>query len=312
VVDVNDYLVTDRRQQPTEGTTIRVAPMIADATGRLASAGVESPRNDAELLAAFVLGVSRGRLPLVDRCTAAQADAYRRVVDRRRDREPLQYITGTAAFRHLELAVGPGAFVPRPETELLAGWGIDAARALPAPVVVDLCAGPGPIALSVAREVPSATVYAVEKSPAALRWLRRNAAELAPGTRVVAGDVTDPDLLGDLHGRVDVLLSNPPYVPEGTPVPPEVGRYDPATAVFGGPDGLAVVRPVIARAAALLRPGGALAVEHDEEHAAEIPELLRAHGAFDRIERHADLTGRPRFTTARRGPGNQPWQTGSS
>jgi release factor glutamine methyltransferase len=274
--------------------------MIADATGRLASAGVESPRNDAELLAAFALGVSRGRLPLVDRFTTEQAGAYRGLVERRVDREPLQYLTGTAGFRYLDLAVGPGAFVPRPETELLAGWGIDLARALAAPLVVDLCAGPGPIALSVATEVPAATVYAVEKSPAALDWLRRNAADLAPGTHVVAGDVADPELLGDLRGRVDVLLSNPPYVPVGTPVPPEVDRFDPATAVFGGPDGLAVVRPVIARAAELLRPGGAVAIEHDEEHAAVVPELLRVDDRFDRIDRHRDLTGRPRFTTARR------------
>ncbi|MDG4823310.1 peptide chain release factor N(5)-glutamine methyltransferase [Asanoa sp. WMMD1127] len=286
--------------------------MIADATARLASAGVESPRNDAELLAAHVLGVSRGRLLLADGFTAAQADAYRRLVDRRHDREPLQYLTGTAAFRHLELAVGPGAFVPRPETELLAGWGIDLARTLAAPVVVDLCAGPGPIALSVAQEVPTATVYAVEKSPAALEWLRRNAADLAPDARVVAGDVADPSLLAELRGRVDVLLSNPPYVPEGTPVPPEVDRFDPATAVFGGPDGLAVVRPVIERAAALLRPGGGLALEHDEEHAVVLPELLRNDGRFDRVEAHADLTGRPRFTTARRRSDSLSWQTGSS
>ncbi|SDZ22430.1 release factor glutamine methyltransferase [Asanoa ishikariensis] len=288
-----------------------MAPMIADATGRLVSAGVESPRNDAELLAAFVLGVSRGRLPMVDRFTAEQADAYRRLVQRRVDREPLQYVMGTAAFRYLELEVGPGAFVPRPETELLAGWGIDVARALPAPVVVDLCAGPGPIALSVATEVPTATVYAVEKSPAALEWLRRNAAGLAPDTHVVSGDVADPELLGDLRGRVDVLLSNPPYVPAGTPVPPEVGRYDPETAVFGGTDGLDVVHPVIARAAELLRPGGALAIEHDEEHAEALPELLRADGRFDRIDRHVDLTGRPRFTTARRNQAASAWQTGS-
>ncbi|MEV4536326.1 peptide chain release factor N(5)-glutamine methyltransferase [Asanoa sp. NPDC049518] len=286
--------------------------MIADATGRLVSAGVESPRNDAELLAAFVLGVSRGRLPLVDRFSAEQADTYRRLVERRADREPLQYLMGTAAFRYLELAVGPGAFVPRPETEILAGWGIDVARALTTPVVVDLCAGPGPIALSVATEVPTATVYAVEKSPAALDWLRRNAADLAPDTHVVAGDVADADLLRDLHGRVDVLLSNPPYVPAGTPVPPEVERYDPATAVFGGQDGLDVVRPVIARAAELLRPGGALAIEHDEEHAEALPELLRADGRFDRIEPHADLTARPRFTTARRTGATSSWQTGSS
>ncbi|MEV4621235.1 peptide chain release factor N(5)-glutamine methyltransferase [Asanoa sp. NPDC049573] len=297
--------------------------MIADAAETLESAGVESARNDAELLAAHALGVSRGRLALLDRATSAQRDAFQALVARRRDREPLQYVLGTAAFRYLDLAVGPGAFVPRPETELLAGWGIDLARESPAPVVVDLCAGPGPIALSVAHEVPAATVWAVEKSPAALAWLRRNAADLAPRTHVVAGDVTDPALLADLRGRVDVLLSNPPYVPEGTPVPPEVARFDPATAVFGGPDGLAVVRPVIERAAELLRAGGGLAIEHDEEHAAALPELLRADGRFDRIEGHLDLTGRPRFTTGRRrasGAASRTgrnvdgvaWQTGSS
>jgi release factor glutamine methyltransferase len=286
--------------------------MIADAATVLGAAGVESPRNDAELLAAHVLSVSRGRLALVDRVTAAQRDAYAGLVERRRNREPLQYIMGTAAFRYLELAVGPGAFVPRPETELVAGWGVEAARELAAPVVVDLCAGPGPIALAVAQEVPAATVHAVENSPAALAWLRRNAAELAPGVRVVAGDVTDPGLLPDLRGGVDVLLSNPPYVPDGTPVPAEVERFDPAAAVFGGPDGLTVVRSVVERAGALLRTGGGLAIEHDEAHAAVVPELLWADGRFDRIDRHDDLTGRPRFTTARRSADSSPWQTGSS
>jgi release factor glutamine methyltransferase len=286
--------------------------MIADATGSLASAGVESPRNDAELLAAFVLGVSRARLAFVDRATQAQKDAFTALVRRRADREPLQYLLGTAAFRYLELAVGPGAFVPRPETELLAGWGIDLARELTDPVVVDLCAGPGPIALSVATEVPGAIVYAVEKSPDALIWLHRNVAALAPGVHAIAGDVADPELLVERRGEVDVLLSNPPYVPDGTPVPPEVGRFDPAAAVFGGPDGLAVVRPLVARAGELLRGAGGLAIEHDEAHATAVPELLRADGRFDRIERHEDLTGRPRFTTARRNANSSTWQTGSS
>jgi len=280
--------------------------MIAYATAALGAAGIESPRNDAELLAAFVLGVARGRLLLADGFTAEQGRAFTELVERRKNREPLQYLTGTAAFRHLSLAVGPGAFVPRPETELVAGWGIDAARRLAAPVVVDLCAGPGPIALSVATEVPAATVYAVERSPAALAWLHRNVAALAPGVTVVAGDIADPALLADLGGTVDVVLCNPPYVPEGTPVPPEVGRFDPAEAVFGGPDGLAVVRPVVSRAGALLRTRGGLAIEHDEAHAAAVPDLLRADGRFVEIEAHRDLTGRPRFTTARRGPDGGP------
>ena len=286
--------------------------MIADAAAALGAAGVASPRSDAELLAAYVLRVPRGRLFLVDGVTAEQRRAYEDAVSRRRNREPLQYITGAAPFRHLELAVGPGAFVPRPETELLAGWGIEVARGLDRPVVVDLCAGPGPVALSLATEVPAATVYAVEVSPEALRWLRRNVAALAPRVTVVEGDVADPDLLAAAHGTVDVVLCNPPYVPDGTPVPPEVGRFDPAGAVFGGPDGLAVVRPVVRRAAALLRTGGGLAIEHDEAHATAVPELLAADGRFTAIEAHRDLAGRPRFTTARRGPDRRSWQTDTS
>jgi release factor glutamine methyltransferase len=170
-------------------------------------------------------------------------------------------------------------------------------------VVVDLCSGTGAVALAVAQEVPGSRVYAVERAPGALHWLRRNAAvRTAAGDRpvtVVAADVTSARLLEELAGAVDVVLCNPPYVPEGTPVPPEVADHDPADAVFGGADGLAVVRPVVARAAALLRPGGALALEHDETHADAVPDLLRAGGRFSDVAVHDDLAGRPRFTTAR-------------
>jgi release factor glutamine methyltransferase len=243
---------------------------------------------------------------------------FRDLVHQRAQHVPLQHLTGVAGFRYLELAVGPGVFIPRPETELLAGWGIEVARQLGAPTVVDLCSGSGAIALAVAHEVRTATVYAVEQSPAALTWLRRNAADRAaagdPAIEVVEGDVTDPATLSTLDGLVDVVLCNPPYVPRGSAIPPEVADHDPDAALFGGPDGLEVIRPVIARAAALLRPGGWVGIEHDDAHGAAVPELLATGGHFTQIADNLDLAGRPRYAVARRGPcgdiqHNESWQT---
>ncbi|WBB66707.1 peptide chain release factor N(5)-glutamine methyltransferase [Micromonospora sp. WMMD812] len=340
--------MTIEPQHPSEGTKrYRPSVAVARAARTLAAAGVEAARAEAELLAGYVLDVPRGRLALAAGFDDGQLATFDALVARRANREPLQHLVGTAAFRHLELAVGPGVFVPRPETELLAGWGIAQARRIapggrapgpggwsaaapggesaaePAgPLVVDLCSGSGAIALAVAQELPTARVVAVERSTEALRWLRRNAADRATaGDRpieVVEADVTAPDLLADLVGRVDVLLCNPPYVPADTVVPPEVAGHDPAEAVFGGRDGLAVIRPVIARAAVLLRPGGALGIEHDDTHGADVPALLVADGRFTAVVAHRDLTGRPRFATAsRRTDGRRPgpgpaWQTGSS
>jgi release factor glutamine methyltransferase len=276
---------------------VRLGPELAAAAADLAKAGVESPRVDAELLVSHVLGVSRGRLLLIDSIRAGDLARFRELVTRRRERIPLQHLLGTAAFRHVELAVGDGVFVPRPETELLAGWGVERTGA--GAVVVDLCSGSGAIAVAIADETRAGRVIAVERSAAALPWLRRNASAY-PMIEVVAGDVTDSDLLSELHGAVDVLLCNPPYVPDGTAVPPEVAEHDPAEAVFGGGDGLAVIRPVIELAAVLLRPGGALGIEHDDVHGEAVPELLRADGRFDEVTAHDDLTGRPRYATARR------------
>jgi release factor glutamine methyltransferase len=267
--------------------------LLDDATRRLTAAGVGSPRVDAELLLAHCLGVERSRLATMDDVDPVTAQAFAAAVGRRAVREPLQHIVGRAAFRYLDLAVGPGAFVPRPETELL----VDAIRPRlglgEAPIVVDLCAGTGALALAIAQEVPGARVYAVERSAAALVWLRRNTA--GTDVTVVEGDVADAGLLPDLRGRVDAVVSNPPYVPAGTPVEPEV-RADPDEAVFAGDDGLGVIPNVIARAQALLRPGGVLAVEHDDTHGEAVPALL-GDGWRD-VADHHDLARRPRYATA--------------
>lgn len=290
--------MTPLSEHPSDPTgRTRLASMLAAATKELAGAGVASPRADAEQLAAHVLGVNRGRLLLIDTVRLSDADALAGLVTRRAARIPLQHLLGTAAFRHVELAVGDGVFVPRPETELLAGWGIE--QVTEGATVVDLCSGSGAIAVSVADEAKPGRVLAVERSPRALTFLRGNVAAY-PRIEVVEGDVTDPDLLRDADGTAGVVLCNPPYVPAGTAVPPEVADHDPAEAVFGGADGLTVIRPVVALAARLLKSGGALGIEHDDVHADAVPALLRADGRFTDVVGHLDLTGRPRFATARR------------
>jgi release factor glutamine methyltransferase len=284
---------------------VRVADAVAEATTTLNEAHVPSPRVDAELLAAFVLGVSRGRLATATDLTGEQAQRLRHLVARRAQRVPLQYLTGSAPFRHLELAVGEGVFVPRPETEGLVEWGLRWLGQRPSARVVDLCAGSGAIAVSVAAEAPGSRVEAVEKDPVALAWLRRNLAQFAQvgiEVTVVEGDATDSAVLAELDGTVDLVLSNPPYVPEigAAGLPPEVSAHDPHLSVFGGVDGLAVIRPLIGRIAALLRPGGVFAVEHDETHAYVVPALVQEDGRFADVKLHHDLARRPRFTTATR------------
>jgi release factor glutamine methyltransferase len=244
-----------------------------------------------------VLGVPRNRLLTVDRVHPSVVVTFDRLLDRRAKREPLQHILGRAPFRHLMLAVGPGVFIPRPETELLVDEALRHLAAEPSeePLVVDLCSGSGAVALSVAGELPGSRVIAVEREPDALTWLRRNAAGTA--VSVVAGDATDPELLAELRGTVDVVLANPPYVPAAAIVDVEV-RADPAAAVFGGEDGLDIVPHVIRRAAEWLRPGGFFATEHEMSHGEVVPELLRIDGRWREIAGHRDLTDRPRYTTA--------------
>jgi release factor glutamine methyltransferase len=272
--------------------------VLRDATAQLAAAGVPSPRVDAELLLAAVLGVPRGRLTLLEELPASAAATYSEHVARRAAREPLQHITGRAPFRRLVLAVGPGVFVPRPETELLVEAVLPHLRALDFCSVVDLCSGSGALALAFVDEIPGVAVTAVELAEPALGWLRRNAA----GTQVwvVPGDVRDAGLLSELHGRVDAVVSNPPYVPLAADVAPEV-RADPDEAVFAGADGLGVIPDVLARAADLLRAGGVLAVEHDETQPTAVAALLREDGRWADVASHRDLAGRPRYATATRG-----------
>lgn len=276
-----------------------------ETVAALAQAGVPDPEVDADLLVAFVLGVGRGRVQsLVVMDTAIDVDDARRVRElaaRRATREPLQHITGFAPFRSLELAVGPGVFVPRPETEQVVQFAIDALRAVPSaePVGVDLGTGSGAIALAMATEVPHARVYAVEKSPEAFAWTRRNVESVgATNLQAVLGDLADA--LPQLDGTVDVVISNPPYVPDDAiPRDPEVRLFDPAAALYGGADGLDVVRVISGVARRLLRPGGTLVLEHGELQGAQIRDLLTADG-WRAAATHRDLTTRDRATTALR------------
>jgi release factor glutamine methyltransferase len=278
--------------------------VLADAARRLAEAGVASPRVDAELLLAHVTGRTRTGLLTLDDVGPDAADRFAALVDQRADRVPLQHLTGRAAFRHLELAVGPGVFVPRPETEQLVGWALDRLAGVRDPVVVDLGTGSGAIALSIAQESPGARVTAVERDPDAIEWTRVNAAARTaagdPPIEVLAGDMTDPELLRALDGGVDLVVSNPPYVPAGARLPREVADHDPPLALWGGPDGLDVVRGLLVTAARLLRPGGALGIEHADQQGAALPALVRASGGWTDVADHRDLADRPRFTTARR------------
>ena len=269
-------------------------PEVRSAARLLADAGVASPAYDAEELAAYALGVPRSRLFLLDRLPEGARGRYEELIAQRASRVPLQHLTGVAGFRRLTLAVGPGVFVPRPETEVLVEWAL--ARLRPGALVVDLCAGSGAVALAVADEAPGVTVHAVEREPFALAWAARNVAATGLAVTLHEGDVADPAVLADLAGTVDLVTANPPYIPVGAGVEREVAEHDPPAALWGGADGLDVVRAVERAAARLLRPGGLVAVEHADAQGASVPAVF---ARWDQVADHPDLVGRPRFTTAR-------------
>ena len=274
--------------------------LVAGAVVRLREAGVASPEYDAETLLAHALGIPRSRLALVEDVDAPTATGYDALVTRRAAREPLQHLTGVAGFRTVELAVGPGVFVPRPETELLAGWAVEACVGLDAPVVVDLCTGSGAIARAVTAEVPGARVHAVELDPGAHAWAERNLA--GTGVDLRLGDFATA--FDDLLGEVDVVTCNPPYIPleAWESVAAEARDHDPALALWSGQDGLDAIRTLAVRAALLLRPGGVLGCEHADAQGEAAPAVFRATGRWTRVEDHRDLAGRPRFVTARLAP----------
>ena len=280
-----------------------VAAVVRSAAELLAAAGVPDPLVDAELLMGHVQRISRGEVQAAivrgDTLGQAEAKALDALLTRRANREPLQHLTGRAPFRHLELAVGPGVFVPRPETETVAQFAIDALLndASAAPIGVDLCTGSGAIALSMATEVPHSRIFAVELSPDAHVWAARNTAD-AENLILVQGDLADS--LHELDGTASVVISNPPYVPEGAvPRDPEVRLFDPALALYGGADGLDVVRALSRRALQLLRSGGLLVIEHGELQGEAIRSLLSNDG-WRAPATHRDLTQRDRATTALR------------
>ena len=281
---------------------------ISKAALLLTEAQVSSPQVDAELLLAHVLGVERNQLTSVNPISDEQLFEYEDLVSRRANRVPLQHLTGIAYFRHLELAVGPGVFVPRPETELLVEAAIKHLKTFSSPrIAVDLCAGSGAIALSLALEVPGTIVHAVELSDDAFKWLTHNvvdhAAKLeAAESHVIVhhGNAGDQSLLSELANQVDALVSNPPYIPsEMIPRDPEARDHDPAIALFSGADGLDVAREVVVVAAELLKSGGFVGMEHADVQGESMPALFAAMpNTWTNVKDNLDYNKLPRFTTA--------------
>jgi release factor glutamine methyltransferase len=268
--------------------------VIDDAADALAAAGVGSPRVDAELLAAHAAGTERGRIAFAEP-DATFVARLQELIARRAARIPLQHLIGSAAFGPVTVHVGPGVFVPRPETESLLEWALT--QQLPTnPTIVDLCTGSGALALALAGGFPGARVIAVDDSDEALAYARRNLAGSC--VDLVQADVTRAGLLRALDGTVDLLVANPPYIPDGADLEPEVAQHDPSHALFGGPDGMAVIEPIVVAASRLLAPGGRCAVEHDDTTSQPTVDAFNRVGAFTDVTPRHDLAGRPRFVTA--------------
>lgn len=283
-----------------------VRTVLAAAVTQLSDAEVPSPAVDARELLALAMGVDTKALPLIETITAEQSVRFQDLIDRRAQRIPLQHLTGVAYFRYAELAVGPGVFIPRPETEVMTGWAIDQLRGLMAgiadpnrpPTVVELCAGSGAISKAIAEELPGCRQYAVELSDDAAVWAERNLA----GTRVDfrVGDMATA--FPELDGTVDLVIGNPPYIPLDAyaSVTPEVRDHDPMVALFSGDDGLDAMRVVADVGARLLHEGGLICAEHAEVQEHSVVDVFVRHGGYARVRDHHDLGNRPRFVTAGR------------
>ncbi|HEX5016769.1 MAG TPA: HemK/PrmC family methyltransferase [Actinomycetes bacterium] len=285
-----DATIELRRKGPLRRT---LAEALRSAEAHLTAAGVPSPRVDAELLAAHLLHTDR--LSLWQHMHDPVPEGFDDLVAGRVERIPLQHLTGVAYFRTVELAVGPGVFSPRPETELVAGHAIDVLRKIGGGVAVDLCAGSGAIAAALRVEAPDTAVHAVERDPAAAPWLLHNARE-----HQFNAYITDVEgCLPELTGTVDVVVANPPYIPEGSiPRDPEVARFDPPAALYSGKEGLDHVKLVERAAARLLRTGSVVVVEHGDLQGHIVPSLFEASGTWKDVTDHLDLAGRDRYVTA--------------
>ncbi len=256
------------------------------------------PDAEARLLLAHAVGVPASKLLTLGDLDTDAVDGFEQLLTRREAGIPVQYLTGRAPFRHVDVMVGPGVFIPRPETEVMTGWALDRlAEVRESPLVVELCAGSGAISLAIADEYPSARQYAVELSEDAVGYAARNLA--GTGVELIQADMADA--LPELDGTVDLVIANPPYVPleayDG--IPAEVREHEPTLALFSGQDGLDAMRVLAGVAARLLRPGGWVCAEHAEVQGESAPAVFVGHGGFDQVRDHRDLTDRPRFVTAR-------------
>lgn len=280
-----------------------LAEALAKASALFASAGIETPEIDAQLLAAHVLGSSRGSIQsdlIVGReLTEPQLQEFEALTAKRAERLPLQHLTGKGYFRNLELKVGSGVFIPRPETESVAELAIQALRAVPGePIAVDLCTGSGAIAIALATEVPNSKVFAWELNPDSESFLRENIEAYGNSVNLTMGDIAEDAAFTHLVGKVSVVISNPPYIPNGAiPRDIEVREHDPALALYGGEDGMDVMRVVSRRALELLTPGGFLVVEHADNQARVVADLLLEDG-WKQVRSHRDLSGRDRAVSA--------------
>ena len=283
-----------------------VRPLLQQAASQLREVGVSSADQEARQLLAHAAGVELDRLPLLDDVEDAYAAYFQTLIKMRVCRVPLQHLTGRAHFRYLELEVGPGVFVPRPETEVMTGWAIEQLRPMVyavargesrhLPVVVELGTGSGAVAKSIAVELTGTRVHAVEISEEAAAYAARNLADTTVELYV-------QDMVGalpELNGSVDLVIANPPYIPLDAfeSVVPEARDHDPPLALFSGDDGLDAIKIVAAEAARLLRPAGLLCIEHADVQGESAQQVLVQHGAFAGVRDHLDLAGRPRFVTA--------------